>query len=103
MTNSSDPLERLEHHVGQLFTAGVTISAVTLAAGLAMFLIAPEKPTTNTLLNAGLLVLMATPMLRVLLSIVEYVRMQDWFFAATTLAVIAELSVTVLSALKIKS
>jgi hypothetical protein len=42
-------------------------------------------------------------MLRVLLSIVEYVRMQDWFFAATTLAVIAELSVTVLSALKIKS
>ena len=38
-------------------------------------------------------------MLRVLLSIVEYVRMRDWFFAATTLAVIAELSVTVLSAL----
>lgn len=103
MTNPRDPLERLEHHVGQLFTAGVTISAVTLAAGLAMFLIAPEKPATNTLLNAGLLVLMATPMLRVLLSIVEYVRMQDWFFAATTLAVIAELSVTVLSALKIKS
>ena len=58
MTNPRDPLERLEHHVGQLFTAGVTISAVTLAAGLAMFLIAPEKPATNTLLNAGLLVLM---------------------------------------------
>ena len=41
---------------------------------------------------------MATPMLRVLLSVVEYVRMGDWFFVATTLAVIAELSITVLSA-----
>ena len=26
MTNPRDPLERLERHVGQLFTAGVTIS-----------------------------------------------------------------------------
>ncbi len=54
------------------------------------------------MLNAGLLVLMATPMLRVLLSVVEYVRMGDWFFASTTLAVIAELSVTVWSALRLK-
>jgi hypothetical protein len=41
-------------------------------------------------------------MLRVLLSIVEYVRMGDWFFVLTTLAVIAELSVTVLSALRMR-
>ena len=54
---------------------------------------------TGRLLTAGLLVLMATPMLRVLLSLVEYVRMRDWLFVATTLVVLAELSVAVASAL----
>jgi len=102
MTAQSDALARLESHVGRLFVVGVTTSAAALAVGLALFLFAPDAPAANGLLNAGLLVLMATPMLRVLLSIVEYVRMGDWFFASTTLAVIAELSVTVMSALRVK-
>jgi uncharacterized membrane protein len=102
MTSPSDPLLRLEHHVGRLFIAGVAVSTSILAVGLALFLFAPDAPAGNRLLDAGLLVLMATPMLRVLLSVVEYVRMGDWFFASTTLAVIVELSVTVLSALRQK-
>jgi uncharacterized membrane protein len=102
MTTPPDALARLESHVGRLFVVGVTTSAAALAVGLAIFLVAPDAPAASQLLNAGLLVLMATPMLRVLLSIVEYVRMGDWFFAGTTLAVIAELSVTVLSALRVK-
>jgi uncharacterized membrane protein len=100
MTTQSDALARLEYHVGRLFVVGVTVSAAVLAIGLGLFLFAPDAPATSRFLNAGLLVLMATPMLRVLLSVVEYVRMGDWFFAATTLAVMAELSVTVLSALR---
>ena len=102
MTTPPDALARLESHVGRLFVVGVTISATALAVGLAMFLVAPDAPATSRLLNAGLLVLMATPMLRVLLSVVEYARMGDWFFAATTVAVIAELSIAVLSALRVK-
>jgi uncharacterized membrane protein len=102
MTTPPDPLARLESHVGRLFVVGVAVSAAALAIGLALFLVAPNAPATSRVLNAGLLVLMATPMLRVLLSVVEYVRMRDWFFAATTLAVMAELSVTVLSALRMK-
>jgi uncharacterized membrane protein len=101
MTPPPDALARLEAHVGRLFVVGVTVSAATLAAGLALFLVAPDGPASSRLLNAGLLVLMATPMLRVLLSVVEYVRMRDWFFATTTLVVIAELSVTVWSALRL--
>ena len=99
MTTQSDALTRLEYHVGRLFVAGVTISAAALTIGLALFLVAPDAPATSQFLNAGLLVLMATPMLRVLLSVVEYVRMGDWLFAATTLAVVAELSVAVASAM----
>jgi uncharacterized membrane protein len=102
MTTRPDPLERLEQHVGRLFVLGVSMSAVALAIGLALFLVAPAAPATGRLLNAGLLILMATPMMRVALSVVEYIRMGDWFFASTTLAVLAELAVTVLSALKIK-
>ena len=102
MTTDSDALARLEDHVGRLFTVGVAISAAILAVGLALFLATPDAPATRHLLNAGLLVLMATPMLRVLLSIVEYVRMGDWFFAGITIAVVAELSVAVLSALRLK-
>ena len=98
MTTQSDALTRLEYHVGKLFVVGVTISAAALALGLGLFLVTPDTPAAGWLLNAGLLVLMATPMLRVLLSVVEYVRMGDWFFATTTLVVIAELSVAVVSA-----
>ncbi len=101
-TPPPDPLARLEAHVGRLFVAGVSVSAAMLAAGLALFLFAPDAPAASKLLNAGLLVLMATPMLRVLLSMVVYVRMGDWFFASTTLAVIAELSVTIWSALRLR-
>lgn len=102
MTTPTDPLTQLEQHVGRLFTLGVSISAVALASGLALFLFAPDTPATGRFLNAGLLILMATPMMRVALSVVEYIRMGDWFFASTTLAVLAELAVTVLSALKLK-
>jgi uncharacterized membrane protein len=98
-TNDSDALIRLEFHVGRLFSVGVALSALLLAIGLGLYLFAPG-PLSAKLLNAGLLVLMATPMLRVLLSVVEYLRMGDWFFVATTLAVIAELSITVLSAFR---
>ena len=38
---------------------------------------------------------MATPMLRVMLSFAEYVRMRDWLFVATTIVVIVELALTV--------
>jgi uncharacterized membrane protein len=100
MTTRPDALARLEYHVGRLFFAGVTLSAALLAIGLALFLFAPDAPATSHALNAGLLVLMATPMLRVLLSVVEYARMGDWVFVATTVAVIGELSITVVSALR---
>ena len=42
---------------------------------------------------------MATPILRVFVSFVEYVRMRDWFFVAITVVVLIELTVTVVVAL----
>jgi uncharacterized membrane protein len=77
----------------------VIVSAVLLTAGLALWLTSPDAPLSRALLNGGLVVLMATPILRVFVSFVEYVRMKDWVFVATTIVVLVELTVTVVVAL----
>jgi uncharacterized membrane protein len=99
MTATPESLSRLERHLGRIFTAGLTLSAAALVVGLMLFLFAPETPW-RLFLNGGLLILMATPMLRVVVSAVEYVQMRDWFFVVLTVAVLAELSVTVIYALR---
>ena len=96
-------LTRLEDHLGRLLVTGVAVSAVTLGIGLAMYLAWPDSHVSATLLTIGLFTLMATPMLRVAVSFVEYVRMRDWFFVATTVVVLAELTVTVIFALSRRS
>jgi uncharacterized membrane protein len=42
---------------------------------------------------------MATPILRVVVSLVVYIRMRDWFFVMTTVMVFVLLAVTVSLAL----
>jgi uncharacterized membrane protein len=99
MTATPESLSRLERHLGRIFTVGLTLSAAALVVGLMLFLFMPETPW-RTFLNGGLLILMATPMLRVVVSVVEYVQMKDWFFVLLTVAVLIELSVTVIYALR---
>lgn len=91
------PLSRLEVHLGRLLLAGVLTSAACLAAGLLLTL---TGRSADVILTTGLVVLMATPILRVIVSIVEYVRMRDWFFVAVTLFVLLVLAGTVLVALR---
>jgi uncharacterized membrane protein len=100
---SADSLGQLERQLGRLLVGGVIVSAALLGAGLAYWLLSPNAVLAARLLNAGLLALMATPMLRVLVSFVEYVRMRDWLFAAMTVVVLAELTITVLVALSRRS
>jgi uncharacterized membrane protein len=92
-------LARLEVHLGRLLMAGVILSALLLALGLTAWLSDPHGLAAVWLLNAGLMVLMATPILRVVVSFAEYVSMRQWFFAAVTMVVLVELSVTVVVAL----
>lgn len=91
-------LERLEAHLGRLLVTGVVVSAILLASGLALWMTNSESAAAFWLLNAGLVVLMATPMMRVVVSFAEYVHMREWFFAGVTLVVLVELTVTVLVA-----
>ena len=92
-----DPLLRLEVLLGRVLVTGVVTSASILAAGIVFSL--AGWPAAPMLLRTGLIVLMATPILRVGVSVVEYVRLRDWFFSATALAVLLVLLTSVTLAL----
>jgi len=80
-------IERLEIQVGRLLQAGVTLAAVCLAIGLVLWLAEGEGRVARLTLTGGLVILMLTPLARVIASLVAYARLRDWFFAATTLIV----------------
>jgi uncharacterized membrane protein len=92
--NDTD-MGRFETLLGRLLLAGVLSSSACLAVGLILSLIRVTPSIANALLTLGLMLLMATPILRVVVSLVEYARMRDWFFVATTLIVLIVLFVTI--------
>src|SRR4051812_38849051 len=95
MTVESD---RLEHTIGIALRAGVTISSICLGAGLILALVRGPG-TADVLLAAGVVILLATPVARVLISIIEYVREHDWTFVVLTAIVLIELMASAVAAL----
>lgn len=85
--------------LGRTLGLGVTVATILLAVGLALALAAPGRPA-DALLQVGLLVLMATPMARVLLTCAEYIRERDWFFALNALGVLVVLGITIWQAFR---
>ena len=94
MTSSDAGLELL---IGRLLRAGVAGSSVCLAVGLATLSVAPA--VSAWLLQAGLIILMAMPTARVVLSVVEYVSARDWTFTVLTTIVLLELIAGAVAAL----
>jgi uncharacterized membrane protein len=97
---SGESIDRLEVTLGRLLQAGVMSAALCLTAGLAIWMAGALRGFATILLTSGLMILMATPILRVVVSLVEYARMRDWFFVSTTLFVFGVLVVTVTLALQ---
>lgn len=80
-------LEHLEVQLGRLLNTGVLLATVCLAIGLvSWFAIGNGRPASVTL-TAGLVILMLTPLARVVASFVVYWRLRDWFFVGTTVMV----------------
>jgi uncharacterized membrane protein len=95
MTSPSVSSAWLETLLAGLLFAGGIASAVLLMAGLGLWFAGAWHDTSELLLNLGLITLMATPVLRVLVSVAEYVRERDWWFVLATMAVLATLGVTI--------
>ena len=89
MTAPPGELERFDAGVGRVLKTGVLVSTVLLALGLLSWLLGAG--IAGMLLNAGLVTLMATPVVRLLASLVEYVRTREWFFVVMTAAVVVVL------------
>lgn len=83
----------MERRLAQLLLGGVVTAAASLALGLALWL--AGAGAGGPLLNLGLVVLMATPVLRVAFSAVETIRSRDWTFAAAAVAVLAILAASI--------
>lgn len=99
MTIRDAEVQGLERLLALLMLRGVQVSAASLAVGLAVWFSGAAPLQASWLLTAGLIGLMATPMLRVAVSVVEAIRLRDWFFVLTTAAVAALLTMSVAYAL----
>jgi uncharacterized membrane protein len=94
--NQVAPLERW---VGAVLRVGVMASSACLAVGLVLVLIYGDGGAAGILLHIGIIVLLATPVARVVVSTVQYVIARDWTFTALTLIVLVELMASVVAAL----
>jgi uncharacterized membrane protein len=80
--------DRLERWLGRILTAGVLASTGLLAVGLILQLLGVQPGGAAALTRGGLIVLMATPVARVVVSVVEYALERDWLFTALTTTVL---------------
>lgn len=91
---------RLEEAVGRVLRTGVAASSACLAVGLGLSMVRPAAGPAHVLLSTGLIILMATPICRVVISVAEYALERDWLFVALTTIVLLELAAGVFEALR---
>jgi uncharacterized membrane protein len=94
----------IERQMGRLLQAGVLVSATVMAIGGILYLAQHGADTPNLgkfrkaewtsstrLLQSGILLMIATPILRVVFSVFAFARAKDWLYAglgATVLTLI---------------
>ena len=85
------PHEPIELTLARLLRIGSFIAAVLIAGGIGTMLLGNEA-VANRLITAGLLALLATPIMRVITAGLIFVREKDWRFACVCLVVICALA-----------
>ena len=91
-------MNRLEQRIGEVLRVGTFLSSLLFAAGLVISLIGYRTDLAQWLLATALVVLIATPPARVVVSVFEYVRARDWFFVMLTAVVLLALAGSVVAA-----
>ena len=90
----------LETTLGRVLRVGVTLSTIALVAGLGVAAFAGGGPPATRLLTIGVLLLIATPVARVVVSALAYLQKRDWTFALLTLIVLCELIASIVAAVR---
>lgn len=86
-------LSKLEDRIGRILRLGVVGSTAVLTIGLALWFAGTAG--ADALLKAGLVLLMAIPIARILTSFLDAVRRRDRLLSWSTAAVLLILSVTI--------
>jgi uncharacterized membrane protein len=89
----------MERVIGVVLRAGVVLSSTCLTVGLVTYLFVGSADLSRLLLQIGVIVLLATPVARVVVSIGQYISERDWAFAALTAMVLLELMASAVAAL----
>jgi uncharacterized membrane protein len=84
-------LERMEERIGELLGIGTAISSVLLTLGLVLWIALGPAALASWLLYAGLIVLIVTPIGRVIASAVGFAMQHDRQMFVLTLLVLASL------------
>lgn len=93
-------LSRLEHQIGRVLRIGVALSAGALAVGLVMALAGIDAG--NTVMRAGLILLMAIPVTRIVASFVDALRRGDKLLSSATAFVLVVMVLTVIYSLNLR-
>ena len=96
-----DDLSTLESLLARVFRAGTMASGSMLAVGLLVSFLRPSSHAAEFLLGGGVIVLLVTPVARVLASFLDYLWRRDWWFALWTAIVLALLASSFLTALHV--
>lgn len=96
--NHGRDASRLEEQIGAVLRFGTIASSVLFAAGLVMTLTGYGNGVARVVLALGLMILLGTPVARVIVSVIEYVRERDWPFVVVTMIVLLALAASVVAA-----
>lgn len=91
-------MSRLELTIGRVLRSGVVASSILLVSGLLLTLVHGPDRVVHIVLTTAIVILLATPAARVVISVAQYVRERDWPFVALTLIVLLTLAGSVLVA-----
>ena len=98
MNRERSATQRLEVMIGEVLRFGTITSSTMFAIGLVMTVVRYQPAVAQLLLGAGLVILLATPPARVIVSVIEYARERDWTFVVLTLIVLLALAGSVVAA-----
>jgi len=98
MNRERSAMQRLETTIGEVLRFGTITSSTMFAIGLVMTVLRYQPEVAQMLLATGLVILLATPPSRVVVSVIEYIRERDWTFVALTLIVLLALAGSVVAA-----
>jgi uncharacterized membrane protein len=98
MNRDRSGMQRLETTIGEVLRFGTITSSTMFAIGLVMTVVGYQPAVAQLLLATGLVILLATPPARVVVSVIEYVREQDWTFVLLTGIVLLALAGSVVAA-----